>query len=51
MGTTDKLDDVWATRDFRVLPEVVRRFETGDRIEGEWGQSVADALNLSPEDV
>jgi hypothetical protein len=50
-AVTEQLPDVWATRDFPVLREVVRRFETGDRIEGVWGQSVADALNMSPEDV
>jgi hypothetical protein len=46
---TDKEDDVWTTRDFPVLREVVRRFDRGDNTV--WGQDVAAALSMSPEDV
>ncbi|MCW2572079.1 MAG: hypothetical protein JWO88_2137 [Frankiales bacterium] len=29
---TDKLDDVWITRDFPVLVEVTRRMDQGERL-------------------
>jgi hypothetical protein len=41
--------DVWTTRDFPVLREVVQRFDRGDN--AVWGQDVAAALSMSPEDV
>ena len=45
----DRPDDVWTNRDFPVLREVVRRFDRGDNTV--WGQDVAAALSISPEDV
>lgn len=45
----EPLPDVWATRDYPVLREVVRRFDRGDN--SVWGNDVAAALSLSPEVV
>ncbi len=46
---TDKLPDVWTTRDFPVLVEVARRIDSGEHfVEVE---SVADALNMELKQV
>jgi hypothetical protein len=49
VAVTEQLPDVWATRDYPVLREVVQRFDRGD--DAVWGQDVAAALSMSPEDV
>lgn len=46
---TDKLDDVWTTRDWPVLLEVARRIDQGEQFVSP--QSVADATGLDLEQV
>jgi DNA-binding transcriptional MocR family regulator len=45
----DKLDDVWASRDFPVLREVTKRLDQGDH--NVHAQALADATGLTPDDV
>ncbi|MFF2454989.1 hypothetical protein [Isoptericola sp. NPDC058082] len=45
----DKLDDVWATRDYPVLREVTRRFDSGESMPAL--SSVADTLDMPLDQV
>lgn len=46
---TDKLEDVWTSRDFPVLVEVTRRIDAGEN--APFASAVAEAVGLSEEDL
>ena len=48
-NVTDKLDDVWASRDFPVLVEVTRRIDSGEQFTRI--ATIADALGRPVDDV